>query len=248
MEKDTKVERFLKGLKNHPIIALIITAGAIIIALSTFTDALLKLLGMVSSRKNHLELVVLDLITEPELIRRYKASWRIEARPKDDWGFLQSFWDKNAGTFPLMDVKLRNTGPKTAFLHSIEIDVRQTEVATDSFSSYAACKPLPPTWEYNVLLDEYRELGEGPKPAVKGAKRLKVELSQVIQPNEADRFVVTLGQRRYLKATYELDLTLRFNKDEKLNMGHFRLVIQGRSNCYAVWKLDTVRQPSGAGL
>jgi hypothetical protein len=238
METDTKVDRILKGLKNHPILALIMTAGAIIIALSTFIDALRKLLVMVPSRENYLELVALDLITEPELIRRYKASWLIGARPEDD-SFPQSFWDKKgSGTFPLVDVKLRNTGPKTVLLHSLEIDVIRAEVEPHP-SSYFKCKPLPPTWEYNVLLNDGLELGEG-------AKRLKVELSQVIYPNEADRFVVTLGQTQYLRATYELDLTLRFNKDERLNMGHFRLVVAGPPPCDEGWKLDTVRRPSGS--
>jgi pimeloyl-ACP methyl ester carboxylesterase len=194
---------------------------------------LLRALGTRSVVPNGgIDVVDFRFIEEPDRVNEFKVLWL----RKPVSGFEP--FTEQAGVFPLLDVKLRNTGKEVVVLHAMEVGVSRKSVKPyppeDLLCRFGG---LQPSWEYNLLLDELRSRGEGPE-------KIKLELSQVIEPNKADRFIVTVGQTRYMKATYDLAFTLRFNKDEILNLGRVSLTISGPPACEDARRLDAVRRPS----
>jgi hypothetical protein len=198
---------------------------------------LLRALGARSVvSKGGIEVVDLRFIEEPNHIKEFKALWLrkpvsgLEPFTKQRGQFPVS------GVFPLLDVKLRNIGKEVAVLYEMEIGVSRKLVQSNPGFIRTCQGPLLPSWEYNLLLDELQDRDKGPE-------KIQLELSQVIEPNKADRFIVTVGQTRYWKATYELAFTLRFNKDEILDLGRVSLTI-GAPACETTWRLDAIRRPS----
>jgi hypothetical protein len=100
--------------------------------------------------------------------------------------------------FPMLDVKVRNGGDKTAFLKRARIDILDRIQFTDC-ESYSA---QPVTWTYDMSLDD-------PKP---------FEISQSVPPRGVDRFGFVLGhslEGASEHAFYKLTLTLEYDEDSK---------------------------------
>lgn len=171
---------------------------------------------------------------EQDRVNEFKRSWLRETPSGSDPFTGETGEFAPSGILPLLDIKLRNVGKEVAVLHTMEIGVSRKAMRQRPLT---LCAPLRPTWEYNLLLDELLNFDKGPEKVVLG-------LSQVIEPNKADRFTVTVGQTRYLEATYDLTFALRFNKSEILDPGKFSLKIAGPQSCETAWRLNTVRRPT----
>ncbi len=75
------------------------------------------------------------------------------------------------------------------------------------------CGVTHPSWESNILLDPDSQ-----------TQRHRLEISQAVEGNGVDRFVVVVGQDEPdTDAEYELDLTLHYNQNERLRLGKVRV-------------------------
>jgi hypothetical protein len=162
-----------------------------------------------------LEVVDVRVIDDREEIIAFRKMWlpdRGEIRRQSSREFGRV--EKKAGVFPLIDIKVRNTSDTPAFLKRIEFKVNDCEAVPD-IGGYLA---FPVSWEYNILLN----------PHVKqDLKRL--EISQLVKPNDVDRFVVIVGHTHgygeLSYAKYNVTLTLLFNENESIELGTFDIKV-----------------------
>lgn len=226
---ESKVEQILRTLKNRPTVAAAVVVGIIIIGISAFTDALQRLWSLVPEQENPLELVVVRFIEGPVHVAKFKESWLGKPSSGTDRFTGKSGLFPASGLFPLLDVIIRNTGKEVILIDALEVGVRRNSGIP---KTTLPCTNLAPTWEYNLLLFD------------NGPEKIQLDLAQVIDPNKADRFIVTIGQTQYIEANYALTFSLRFNEDEILDLGQYPLTIYGPPMCEQVWKLDAVRRTS----
>lgn len=226
---DTKFDILWQKLKNRYSLAILATIGIIVISLATFTGAIKHLFNILNLFQKDVEIVDVTIIDDPFKIKEFKENW-IE----------ENTTDFNAcGSFPIIDVKLRNKGKQIAFLKAINFNFTRIDVV--EYDHRIKCAPIPPSWEYNVILENRFKISER-------IKLVRLDLSQSIGPNKVDRFVITVGQNRFEYAIYKINPVLIYNIDEKINLGKFLLKIVGPSPCDSPWKLKYIRRPSNQKL
>lgn len=104
--------------------------------------------------------------------------------------------------YPTLELKLRNTGQEVAFLKKAQFHITNVY----GLSSGLMFKRVPVSWNYNVLLPSTAPL------------IVDTDLSQSIQPNEVDRFTITLGAKEFLSDSsqvYRVQLSLIYNEDNR---------------------------------
>jgi len=111
--------------------------------------------------------------------------------------------------FPLIDIKLRNTSNQSVFLKEITVNASR-EKATP-WENFFMMRPA--TCAYHVLLG---------KNWHDDKEENSVKISQVVKPNDVDRFIVIVGSQDKLQyAEYNTKLTLHYNKNSFVNVGSF---------------------------
>lgn len=145
-----------------------------------------------------LKVANLALIDDPEAVIRFRREWFPEGEGPP----------RKKGIFPILDVRLRNGASEAIPLRRLEIEVIAARLTQDPTPDHA----LPVSWDYNVLLNPHQP----------GSKK-SVNLSQVIEAGQDDRFIVIIGQLSgygELKyADYELHLSLFYNNEQSLDLG-----------------------------
>ncbi|WP_242120957.1 hypothetical protein [Aestuariivivens sediminicola] len=144
-------------------------------------------------------------LIEREINVDTKSPREIMKIPENIYGY-----DASYNEFPILDIKLRNTSKEVVFIKSINIYKKTTDYKRNYIDFWA----YPVTWEYTILLEPF-PLNE----------ELTIPLSQTIESNKVDRFVLILGSSQIIEtenariweADYELNLTINFNeKDSKV--------------------------------
>ncbi len=164
-----------------------------------------------------LEIVAVDVIDNIKEIRNFRQAWFAETDLDIGGG---SFSNAGAiGTFPLIDLKFRNPSNSTFFLKRIDLNVQRLETVADPMK-YSV---WPVAWEYSILLDPHKETD---------VKSLNI--SQVIMPNDADRFVVVLGHDQgygeFKYVTYNVEILLCYNDNSSINLGQHMLTVTSPAN------------------
>jgi phosphate/sulfate permease len=158
---------------------------------------------------NGLKVVDIKVIENYEEIRSFRKTWFHE-RDKSI---------EKRGGFPLIDMKLRNLSGTPMFLKGIEFDISCREAVVDQ-TCYSA---LPASWEYSILFDPEKK-----------QETKTLDISQVIKPNDVDRFVVIVGHKEeqvhFTHAIYEVSLTLLYNETESIMLGTYTINV-----CAPVW-------------
>jgi hypothetical protein len=110
--------------------------------------------------------------------------------------------DDKRDQFPQLDVKVRNVGHRIAVLKSAEIRVSKTWTLLNPSRTRA----IPVSCNYDIILPlRYPNLQT-------------VSLSQAIDPNDVDRFTITLGNdlgRGPNKYVYQLNILFVYDGDNK---------------------------------
>ena len=112
---------------------------------------------------------------------------------------------------PVLDIKLRNIGDTVAFLKRFDLDIIGS--ATYEDCRQPAYSLAPVTAEYDLDITE----------------KDRVTISQVIAPNDFDRFVVKLGRKNGgpTPTVYKAKATVIYDEDDKVaisNYFYFRLI------------------------
>ncbi|WP_416666261.1 CHAT domain-containing protein [Egbenema bharatensis] len=172
----------------------------------------------------------LELSAQQELINRdsNKDLEIVDAYVIDDRDELKAFWqtwlktpfwrilfkssegkEEELSRFPLIDIKLRNTSAQSVFLKEITVNASRTQAIPWTVSFMM----IPPTCAYHILLGKnWRDDKE----------ENVVKISQLVKPNDVDRFIVIVGSQDHLEyAEYNAELTLYYNKDSCMNVGAF---------------------------
>ncbi len=114
----------------------------------------------------------------------------------------------------MIDIKVRNTSETTAFLKRLTFKVNAVKTARNrsKYSTY------PVSWVYNILLDPHSTQDEK-----------SLDLSQVVRPNDVDRFVVVVGHTHgygeLLHAVYSATIILHYNENQFIEMGTFNIKV-----------------------
>lgn len=117
---------------------------------------------------------------------------------------------KEDGEFPVLDVKLRNSGDTIAFLHKLEVNmVEYFQMNNIHIEFYS---PVEPSQNYDIVLtsDEVQTF----------------DISQAIPGNDIDRFTVTLATTTgdpYVPAICVFSIRLYYNSEDYVESG--RMVI-----------------------
>ena len=146
-------------------------------------------------REANLSVVSVDVIDNIENIKRFREEWLDESAD-------------NGGMFPIIDIKVRNTGDEPAFISHLDIQIKRKKVVPDLAGYYA----LPASWEYTVLLNPHVE-----------TDTKTIMISQKVPPNDLDRFFLIIGHDmdygELIYADYELKMRLRYNKKYSVDLG-----------------------------
>ncbi len=155
-----------------------------------------------------IEIVDVCVIDEPDEIQKFWLTW-LNTKILQNWLKGIEEQGKELSYFPLIDIKLRNTSTRSAFLK--EITVNATLVKANGWG--VCFHMIPPTCAYHILLEKTEDEND---------EENRVKISQLIKPNDVDRFVVIIGSREQLEyAEYTTNLTLHYNKDSCINLGNF---------------------------
>jgi hypothetical protein len=130
------------------------------------------------------------------------------------------------GYFPIIDLKFRNPTPAAAFLTQLEV-VAVRRAFDGEWVTY--CGVTLPSWEYNVLLDDSLPW-----------QRLTLDISQEVEGDGVDRFVVVVGHDVRADAKYDLDLTVHFNRGARLHLGTVAVELHA-PECTGIHPLSNVR-------
>jgi pimeloyl-ACP methyl ester carboxylesterase len=155
-------------------------------------------------RKSNLQCVDISIINRPNEIEKFKDQWFTE-----ELAHLEDI----EGHFPIVDIKLLNTSNDIIYITQAEIKSKVSYFEFDH-SHYMA---FPVTWAYNLLLNTEQD------------ETNFINLSQVVNPNGVDRFLIILGidndYGKYKNIDFEIEIVLHYNKGEKLNLGKHELTI-----------------------
>jgi hypothetical protein len=180
-------------------------------------------------------------VPSPEDEQREADLRVVDVRVIDDINDIETFREHelgqeqekilNSGTFPILDIKLRNAGKATVFVKSLQLDVKLVRAVLDR-SDYRA---YPVSWEYTALLNPHQKTA-----------CVVVNLSQKIPPNDIDRFALAIGHTmdygELEYADYTLDMTLHYNEDQRIALGKHKVRVHAPA-CFspkrkiAPWRL-----------
>jgi len=153
-----------------------------------------------------LEIVDVNIIQDIQSIKNFRETWLKQKKLKTK--------RKEIGSFPLIEIKVRNKSNSIIFIKKVIFDADLIEAVPNSFSPMA----FPVTWEYNVLLSSCM------KKQVK-----ELDVSQVVKPNGVDRFVIVVGRDgfnlHYIK--YKTKIILQYNNNNAIDLGCFDIKIYG---------------------
>ena len=112
--------------------------------------------------------------------------------------------DDTKGSYPMIEVKLRNLGQGVVFLKKAQFHVTNVY----GLRSRIQYSRVPISWNYDVLLPD-----DSP-PYV-----TEIDISQSIKPNDVDRFTFTLGTKKFeyqdIGQIFRLQVKLIYNEDNK---------------------------------
>ncbi|MDQ3818865.1 MAG: hypothetical protein M3362_14490 [Acidobacteriota bacterium] len=149
-----------------------------------------------------LKVVDVSIIEEVNAIQDFRKTWLKEEEKNI----------REKGVFPLIDIKVRNTGTEPIFLKKIEFDVKIYEAVQDE-TCYRA---FPVSWEYSVLFDSHKKFDH-----------VELNISQVVKPKGVDRFVIVVGQEmgygEFEYVTYDVAMKLHYNEDSFIELDKFRI-------------------------
>lgn len=122
-------------------------------------------------------------------------------------------WMRERGDFVQIDLKLRNVGGEVAFLKSVIIHVDRL-FYLESFGYVGAA--IPPSAEYDLVL-----------PIQEAPFSLKHSISQSIEANGVDRFLLTL-RPEYSNILFVTRLEIIYDEDDKsITSGHILFATRG---------------------
>jgi hypothetical protein len=185
MAKTTRVEQLRRRLENHPVIAVLIFIGIVIIGIGSLTDAVEKIssLGLrLLTRKGKLELVSIDVPV--------KKSWD----PCDVEDNLQHY--------PRVDVKVRNTSNEIAYIKFVKATVKQM-YRIEPVDCFGPKGRFERTANYNLYFSEITNTPVSVESSV----------SQAVKGNDVDFFSFTLSLP--WSYVYELEFLLQYDEDNK---------------------------------
>lgn len=118
-----------------------------------------------------------------------------------DVGFIEPEED-----YPQLDIKLRNTGDSVAFLKRASFRVARAWKI--DWPPPQGAGPVKPTWNYDVAF-----------PKMSDPFTVSHNVSQIIDPDDADRFTITVGVEGEREETtnyvYLMTVELVYDEDEK---------------------------------
>lgn len=170
-----------------------------------------------SANSSGLRVVDFSVIDRPDAILDFHATW-LEGQGSDDRAQQISRLGRFRGSFPILDIKLLNTGSATVFIKKIDFVVSTKSVKEEEIS----CGSGRVSWVYNVSFSG--------SPSVKS-----LQLSQIIKPNEADRIAIYVGQdfgKGYpfvFSATYQFTAVLHFNESDTVQLGTHTINVDDQS-------------------
>ena len=246
------VARWTRKARANPIIAALIVSFAVLSAFVVFGNNVRTLF----TTRGTLELVDVVAVNDRDSVAAFRRTWLgdtmkpqpsepqvpssppkptfrdvsgslvILTRPTDTARFRFPTIPRGTGRFPIIDIKLRNTAVSPAFLSKLEV----VQTRRGPFEpTNMACSTIGPSWEYNILLD-----------GSKASDRRTFDLSQAVDANGLDRFVVIVAQwRNAADARYDLDLTLVYNDGRRLRLGTVT-VKPGPTECTEIHQLPSV--------
>ena len=107
---------------------------------------------------------------------------------------------------PIVDLKLINTGERTAFLTEVAAEVLERE----SIAPSPSLGIVKPSANYELLI--YRDVN-------------LIKVSHDIKPNDVDRLLLTLGAARHnLFHRFKLQLRLKYNGDKEVLSRPFEVI------------------------
>jgi len=122
---------------------------------------------------------------------------------------------ENTASAPILDVSVINNTRFSVMLNKMLLYVRRTGAVDREPFRYVAYH-IELTHEYHVQLDPQET-----------HKRYEVSLAQAVDPNEADRFAIVLGQKhnsQYWDVTYTIEPTLVYDHEQLLPLPSIRRV------------------------
>ncbi len=122
------------------------------------------------------------------------------------------------GLFPLLDIIVENPSTASATISEIRLraDRKRVERLPEGF--LRSCTTVAVTWRYHVLLD----------PEV-ASQLVEIPAAQQIRANDADRFVLIVGQPAVgdvTAAEYDVSGELRWSRGGKLHLPPLRVRVE----------------------
>jgi hypothetical protein len=238
----TRYDRWMRRLKDHPIAALVAVIGVIVVATAGSLDALARL-GAVLRDKPGLQAVDVRLLQDRDSVRSWVGEWFPHDTVDFAWGTVrrsQQVSDTDGADltdstviqlkgsvngFSLLDILVRNSASESAVLSRIEVQARR--LAYDS-SLMLACSPLAPSSAYHVLLSSAEE-----------EQTVSHPVAHVVEGKGADRLGLIIGQEGYpVQASYRLAIGLLYDGNRRLNLPPIEAVLT--SGCEAGPRLNNV--------
>lgn len=145
------------------------------------------------------------------------------------------------GTFPVLDVKLRNCGESVAYLYGLKVHLLKQYQIQDICSESAVILPdsrkVLPDFALNGILDE-----DIPFAYVDGSIEYRFELSsdeeqmfdisQAVYPDDVDRFAVALTKEEGISVIDCLYIELLYNEESSVSSSEVVLAFGGRKLAY----------------
>ncbi len=154
--------------------------------------------------KSLLNLVDVNVIDHPLEIENFRRIW-FHASTEEIIKRYQ---------FPLLDIKLLNNSDSPVYIYKIEF---RTNVINFKFNE-KLFRAMPVSWDYTILFD----------PSNK-EDVVHLEVSQLINSKDGDRFVITIGQEnnygRYEEVQYEVEIILHYNGREEFSLGKYNIKV-----------------------
>lgn len=231
---DTLYDKILKSIKNHKFLAVLISIGVIIISVSQFFTSFNDLIELF--RKKGVKVVDVRIISEPKELETFKEEWGeininqrflnrilegVLASGELDSAMLIFNKDSalikeghlSTGGFPVLDIKLLNESNNTVYFKEIQI---KSEIVSYDTTSGFNCSPVAPSFNFNILLN-----------ANKSKDIVTRSISQAIEPNQADRLIIIIGQNSPREHIYELIPSLIDQNNYQIDLGNFLVKMPG---------------------
>lgn len=202
------------GLDKTPAIFVII--AAVITALANFKD-IYELVGRLFPDKGSLQPQVqasVKVIQDKEVVS-FRKEW-LKQKDEEIWGINTENGTLDVtGTFPLLDITLRNTTDQPAVIKEA-VFYNIYAIPQDSFH-LAYTNNV--SYETDIVLDPSKRQGDP----------IHKQIDRVVPGKGVDRFVLVLGQKEHTleSVTYKFNLALLHDDKTQIELGAHRVLIRG---------------------